>query len=121
MQDRTPEEVHLAAHISALADALSADHPIPMGRLLGLPELPNNDYWVDIAGAAAITRVPPRTITGWLSRGGPRHNPFPTPRRHLYRLHWPRTEITSWQAENVVEHSTLAVPPRRAVPRRRHG
>lgn len=100
MEDRRPEEVHLTAQPSALADALSVGHPIPMGRLLGLPELPNNDCWVDIAGASAITGVPPRTITSWLTRGGPRYNPFPAPRRHLYRLHWPRTEITSWQAKN---------------------
>ena len=27
-------------------------------------------------------------------------NPFPAPRRDLYRLHWPRTEITSWRIRN---------------------
>jgi hypothetical protein len=94
------DEVHLTAQIAALADALSAGNPIPAGRLLGLPELPNNDYWLDIAGAAAIAGVPPKTITSWLTRGGPRHNPFPRPRRHLYRLYWPLTEITSWRAKN---------------------
>ena len=100
MEDRRLEAVHLAAQIAALADALSAGDPIPTGRLLGLPELPDNDYWLDIAGAAAIAGVSPNTITCWLTRGGPRRNPFPQPRRHLYRLHWPRTEITSWRAKN---------------------
>ena len=94
MEDNRPEPVQLTAHLSALTDAVSAGRPVPTGRLFGLPELPDNDYWVDIAG------VPPKTITSWLTRGGPRRNPFPGPRRHLYRLHWPRTEITSWQARN---------------------
>lgn len=100
MNDRKPEPVQLAAQLAALAEAVNTGRPVPTGRLFGLPELPDNDYWVDIAGAAAITGVPPNTITSWLARGRPARNPFPAPRRHLYRLHWPRTEITTWQAKN---------------------
>jgi hypothetical protein len=72
-----------------------------MGRLYGLPEL-RDDYWVDMAGAAALTGVQPRTITSWLTRGGPICNPFPVPYRLLYRLYWPGTEIGSWQTREQV-------------------
>jgi hypothetical protein len=99
MKDRRPEPVPLAAHLMALAEAVNTGRPVPTGRLFGLPELPDNDYWVDIAGAAAVTGVPPNTITSWLARGGPTRNPFPAPRRHLYRLYWPCTEISMWQAK----------------------
>ena len=99
MKDRRPALVPLAAHLMALAEAVNTGRPVPTGRLFGLPELPDNDYWVDIAGAAAVTGVPPNTITSWLTRGGPTRNPFPAPRRHLYRLYWPCTEISMWQAK----------------------
>ena len=100
MNHHRPEPIQLAAHLAALAEAVNTSRPVPTGRLFGLPELPGNDYWVDIAGAAAITGISPNTITSWLARGRPRRNPFPAPHRHLYRLHWPRTEITTWQAKN---------------------
>jgi hypothetical protein len=100
MNDRRPEPVRLAEQRSVLAAAVSAGRPIPAGRLFGLPELPGDDYWVDIAGASALTGVLPKTITSWLARGGPKRNPFPAPHRHLYRLHWTRAEINSWQARN---------------------
>ena len=67
------------------------------GPLLGLPELPGDDYWLDMAGATALTGIPPKTITSWLARGGPVRNPFPVPQRLLYRLYWRGTEIASWQ------------------------
>jgi len=69
----------------------------PAGRLLGLPELPDDGAWVDIAGAAAVTGYPAKTITGWLSRGYPKGNPFPGPLRILYRLYWPLAEIETWR------------------------
>ena len=100
MRHSTSDPVGLAGQRSALARAITTGQPVPAGRLLGLPELPGNGCWVDIAGASALTGVPPKTITGWLTRGGPKSNPFPTPRRHLYRLHWPSTEITSWRTRN---------------------
>jgi hypothetical protein len=100
MEDRAPEPIQLADQLLALTEAVNTGRRVPTGRLFGLPELPDNDYWVDIAGAAAVTRIPPNTITSWLTRGGPRRNPFPAPRRHLYRLYWPRTEITAWQSKN---------------------
>jgi hypothetical protein len=70
---------------------------VPAGRLFGLPELPGGEYWLDMAGATACTGVPPKTITGWLARGGPVRNPFPVPQRFLYRLYWRGTEIASWR------------------------
>jgi len=100
VEDGRPGLVGLAEQRSALAGAVSAGRPVPAGRLFGLPELAGDDYWVDIAGASALTGIPPKTITSWLTRGGPKRNPFPVPRRHLYRLHWTRAEITSWQARN---------------------
>lgn len=100
MNDRKPEPVQLMGQLAALTEAVNTGRPVPAGRLFGLPELPGNDYWVDIAGAAAITGIPPNTITSWLARGGPARNPFPAALRHLYRLHWPHTEITAWQAKN---------------------
>ena len=51
-----------------------------------------------MAGATAVTGVPPKTITSWLARGGPVRNPFPPPHRLLYRLYWRGTEIMSWRA-----------------------
>jgi predicted DNA-binding transcriptional regulator AlpA len=91
------EPVELAGQVSALAEAVNAGAVVPAGRLYGLPELSGGDCWVDMAGAAALTGVPPRTITSWLSRGGPVRNPFPLPRRLLYRLYWPRDDIESWK------------------------
>ena len=62
------------------------------GGLLGLPAL-EDDVWVDIAGAAAVGGVHPRTITGWLSRGRPATRPFPAARRYMYRLYWPLSQV----------------------------
>jgi hypothetical protein len=55
--------------------------------------------WADVAGAAAITGAPPRTITGWLNRRGPKRCPFPEPRRSLYRLYWPVSVLQAWRNE----------------------
>jgi hypothetical protein len=93
--------IELAAHASALTEAVRAGRTVPKGRLFGLPELPGDDYWVDTAGATAITGIPPKTISGWLARGGPARNPFPVPQRLLYRLYWRETDITSWQAREI--------------------
>ena len=54
-----------------------------------------------MAGATALTGVPPKTISSWLARGGPVRNPFPVPQRFLYRLYWRGTDITSWQARET--------------------
>jgi predicted DNA-binding transcriptional regulator AlpA len=93
-----PKPVELAARIAALQKAVRAGRAVPAGRLYGLPELPDHGCWVDIAGAAALTGVSPKTITGWLNRGGPLRNPFPSPHRILYRLYWPRADIEAWRA-----------------------
>lgn len=91
------EPIELATHATALIEAIRTGRTVPAGRLFGLPELPGDDYWLDMAGATAVTGIPPKTITSWLARGGPVRNPFPAPQRLLYRLYWRGTEITSWQ------------------------
>ncbi|MBB6038520.1 hypothetical protein [Phytomonospora endophytica] len=66
------------------------------GRLLGLPELPGDGVWVDIAGAAAVVGVASQTITGWVNSNAPQELPFPAPQRILYRLYWPLADIQGW-------------------------
>lgn len=88
--------VTLAVHHESLLEALAEAEAVPAGRLFGLPELPDDDVWVDTAGAAALARVSPKTITSWLARKGPKRRPFPPPRRILYRLYWRRSEIEGW-------------------------
>jgi hypothetical protein len=92
------DPVGLSERLSSLNAAVRAGAVVPAGRLYGLPELPDGGCWVDMAGAAALTGFPPKTITGWLARGGPLRNPFPVPARILYRLYWPRTAIESWRS-----------------------
>ena len=108
MSEDWTEPVELAAHATVLADAIRAGRVVPAGRLFGLPELPSDDYWLDMAGATAITGIPPKTITSWLARGGPARNPFPIPHRFLYRLYWRGTQITSWQARERATASQRA-------------
>jgi predicted DNA-binding transcriptional regulator AlpA len=105
MSNPGSRRIELAAHARALAAGIQAGQAIPAGRLFGLPELPGDDYWLDMAGATALTGIPPKTITGWLARGGPARNPFPVPDRLLYRVYWRRTEIESWQARETVADS----------------
>jgi len=91
------EAIDLAEHADQLRRARATGETLPAGRLLGLPELAD-DVWVDMAGASAITGVPPRTITGWLSRGQPRRLPFPPGHRFLYRVYWPMRVLEDWAA-----------------------
>jgi hypothetical protein len=108
--------VELAAHATALAEAVRTGKAVPAGRLLGLPELNGGDHWLDMAGATAVTGIPPKTISSWLARGGPVRNPFPVPQRILYRLYWRGTEITSWQArESRGRRYISAAAPDRAT------
>lgn len=92
-----PEHAELAVRLAALTQAVDAADAVPEGKLFGLEELPDGDCWVDIAGASVLTGIKPTTITSWRTRGGPIRNPFPTPRRMLYRLYWPRQEILRWK------------------------
>jgi hypothetical protein len=101
MSDPGAERIELAAHARALAEAVRTGKTVPAGRLFGLPELPGDDYWLDMAGATALTGIQPKTITGWLARGGPVRNPFPMPRRFLYRLYWRGTDIASWRTRET--------------------
>ena len=63
MIGKNKKRVELAGQVSALAEAVSAGAVVPAGRLYGLPELSGGDCWVDMAGAAALTKVASRTIT----------------------------------------------------------
>ena len=90
------EPVTLDAQLESIRTMLATGQRPPAGQLLGLPDL-DGDVWADIAGAAAITGAPPRTITGWLNRHGPKRCPFPEPRRSLYRLYWPVSVLQSWR------------------------
>jgi len=81
--------------------ALAAGVNPPAGRLLGLPELRDGDYWVDIAGASVLLKVKPKTISSWLARGGPKPSPLPRPRRILYRLYWRRSELDAWARSRI--------------------
>jgi hypothetical protein len=92
----SPGPVDLEAQAESIRVMMAAGRRPPAGQLLGLPEL-DGDVWADIAGAAAITGAPPRTITGWLNRRGPKRCPFPEPRRSLYRLYWPVSVLQSWR------------------------
>src|ERR1700749_1147085 len=95
-----PGPVDLEAQAESIRAILAAGQRPPAGQLLGLPEL-DGDVWADIAGAAAITGAPPRTITGWLNRRGPKRCPFPEPRRSLYRLYWPASVLQSWRDDDA--------------------
>jgi hypothetical protein len=102
--------VDLSVQLSSLAEAIRSGSTVPAGRLYGLPELPGDNCWADMAGVAALTGVPPRTITSWLARGGPVRNPFPVPRRFLYRLYWPRDDIESWKERERGKHQRPPAP-----------
>lgn len=93
------EAADLAERAEELAAAIEAGRDVPAGRLLGLPELPPGDVWVDIAGASVLANAAPKTITSWLTRGGPKRNPFPAATRVLYRLYWPASVIRAWRVE----------------------
>ncbi len=91
-----PETANLAEVNRALRRALDSGATVPAGRLWGLPEPPDGDCWVDMAGAAALAGTEPKTITSWIARGGPKACPFPAGTRYLYRLHWSRSVIMDW-------------------------
>lgn len=112
MATERPDPEGLDARVALLNEAVRTKQAVPAGRLFGLPELPGDGCWVDIAGAAVLTEVSPKTITGWLARRGPTRNPFPLPHRILYRLYWPRTDIESWRSMErlPLKDSKLGVP-----------
>lgn len=90
------EDIDLAVQAEWIRRARDEGRDVPAGRLLGLPELPDGDVWVDIAGASAITGLAAKTITGYLNRGQPRYWPFPAAHRFLYRLYWPMSVLEEW-------------------------
>lgn len=99
--DRTEpvEVITLAEQAAELRAARDEGRTPPAGRLLGLPELPDGDVWVDIAGAEAVTGKAAKTISAWLARGGPKRAPFPAAHRLLYRQYWPLSTLEAWTAE----------------------
>ena len=59
--------IELQAHAAALGEAIRDGKAVPAGRLFGLPELPGDDYWLDMAGATAtpsgvVYEMPPRDL-----------------------------------------------------------
>ena len=56
MSDARTGHIELAAHASALAEAVRAGRTVPAGRLLGLPELPGGDYWARHGGRDCADR-----------------------------------------------------------------
>jgi hypothetical protein len=53
---------------------------------------------IDTSDVAGWLHVRPSTIRGWLSRGGPKGNPFPPPdRRYRGRSYWRRATIEAWR------------------------
>ncbi|WP_281919634.1 helix-turn-helix transcriptional regulator [Nocardia sputorum] len=98
MSDYSPTEtVALTDKVAELRAAWKAGQQLTGGQLFGLPPL-DGDVWVDTAGAAVITGVPPKTITSYLSRGKPKSNPFPAPSKFLGRTYWPASILLSWTA-----------------------
>jgi hypothetical protein len=92
------DAVDLAEQRAELRQALAAS-VAPAGRLLGLPELPDGDVWCDIAGVSLLVDAAPSTISSWITRGKPNHNPFPLPdMRVLYRDLWRYRTIQEWLA-----------------------
>lgn len=91
----------LAEHRAALATSVSQGDPVPAGRLFGLPELPGDDAWCDLAGASVIAGVGTATIMDWLRQDGPDGNPFPSPARILCRLYWTLSAIDVWKTAEV--------------------
>ena len=54
MSNDWTEPIELATHAIALIEAIRTGRAVPTGRLFGLPELPGDDYWLDMAGATAV-------------------------------------------------------------------
>lgn len=91
----------LEDHRRSLLETLTASREPAAGRLLGLPELGEDDCWVDIAGASVLLGVKPRTISSWLARSGPKPTPLPRPMRIMYRLYWRRSQLQDWARTRV--------------------
>lgn len=95
------EPITVEVRQNELVQAISSGVEVPAGRLLGLPELDEDDVWVDIAGASAYVGAAPKTITSWLARRGPKYAPFPAPLRLLHRLYWRRSDVQAWVDQGV--------------------
>jgi hypothetical protein len=96
-----PEQAGLDDHRAALATAVSLGERAPTGRLFGLPELPGDDAWCDIAGASVIAGVDMTTVTRWLASGTPDYNPFPAPALVLRRLYWKLSDLDRWKSAEI--------------------
>jgi hypothetical protein len=81
------------AEMLAAALAAAAEQRRDGGLRLGASSL------IDTSDVSGWLYVRPSTIRGWLSRGGPKGNPFPPPdRRYHGRIYWKRATIEAWQA-----------------------
>jgi hypothetical protein len=55
--------------------------------------------WIGTADAAKILDVVPSTIRGWVTRNGPKTNPFPPPDLvYRGRSYWQKRTIDKWRA-----------------------
>lgn len=95
---------------ASLETLISTGKTPSAGRLFGLPELPNGDIWVDIAGATLVLGVQTGTLSSWLSRRGPKSCPLPRPRRILYRNYWPKSTLETWRYEYYSDGYDCIVP-----------
>ncbi|MBO0879441.1 MAG: hypothetical protein J2P17_03530 [Mycobacterium sp.] len=99
------ETIALRDKVGELRAAWRAGRPLTGGQLFGLPAL-DGDVWVDMAGAAVVTDLEPKTITSWLSRGRPAACPFPAPSKYLGRLYWPASVLLAWVTEYAPHRRT---------------
>jgi hypothetical protein len=94
----TPRDaLALAMIINAAADPVWGQQPISRTVPI-LPDLDEEDTWLTTNEVAERLGVAPKTITGWIARGGPKSCPFPKGTRVNYRNYWPAKVIDDWHA-----------------------
>jgi predicted DNA-binding transcriptional regulator AlpA len=59
------------------------------------------DTYLDTAAVARRIHVSQSTIRSWLTRHGPKQNPFPRPEQLLGRNRWPKAAIDAWNAKQI--------------------
>jgi hypothetical protein len=81
------------------ADAL-ADLLLDAAESAASPDLPDPGRdWIGTARAAKMLDVAQSTIRGWVTRQGPKDNPFPQPERtDSGRNFWHKRTIRKWRA-----------------------
>lgn len=82
---------------------LSAEDARTLADLLldaaGRADGPHSGDWISTARVAKMLDVTQSTIRGWVTRNGPKDNPFPQPdRSDSGRNFWDRATISKWRA-----------------------